>query len=55
MSNIAVGSLKGDYIWLDNRLLEMTFQKFDFNDTLGLPVGTGCLQVRKYLALYKRS
>ena len=31
------------------------FQKFDFNDTLGLPVGTGCLQVRKYLALYKRS
>ena len=40
MSNIAVGILKGDYIWLDNRLLEMTFQKFDFNDTLRLPVGT---------------
>ena len=30
MSNIAVGNLKGDFIWLDNRLLEMTFQKFYF-------------------------
>ena len=31
MSNIAVGNLKGDFIWLDNRLLEMTFQKFYFD------------------------